>query len=753
MGLLQQLGRHLPLPWLSAAPDPAPRIKTLQEYAGASNEGSHIVLGYHLLETEELKPLIDEIQNALGAPEDVFRLEFMPLLQRSAEFLQMTPASRLCHHYQPGGALVHGLETCQEILKLTSGTRFDRFMPRNPVIPPPEKDQFKRYSRMVLALIGMVHDIGKISTDFEFSVYDENGSLITPRQPYDPHANGGPYTQTLYQYTREHLQRDPATCRYYSRFKTEREVNGHDSEWQSAVESILTAIRFHVPPEARAAYLNTSADTFRYVIALKRRADHQSVEKFLRKPRTKEVLVGPYELHRVDVACLGVLHYLASRGLLADLPIHQGSPFISKQHLSQLLQDMPDLDDFGTLPRNPHVPEALMKTFIHRGIAVRPDDLPRDASRELTMLNEQPGMLLHFTYRGFIEKYQAIGVAAAVVDEEEESEMIAAQQSPGYDGEDRGPSADEPPPDAPPPHTEVPSDYEDISGFGEDVPLADSPAPSGQARQPTSDATGPGLAPLTPQYPPAIVAVAKVVQGVDDELIAKLGLYIIDGMLFVPLSVVMDIVRPHDIVGAREFKELSDKFVSDRWVVQVDAKQKGLLLTQHYTKACMDPGSVDMLLIDTTHPDAGDPIAAVDESAATPEAPTKPATPKNQPRPAETKPPKTNGQAQRQTPVKETSSNQQQHATRELSIDAFCQFLAEEGRAGNTGELAIGNDGRLRIPMALVDAYIEEPRRRGMFGNALKKQGAFAGRSKRYFYLDTTNEVVKRWLNELPILK
>jgi len=752
MGLLQQLGRHLPLPWLSASPQPAPRIRTLQEFAGASNEGSRIALGYHLLEAEELEPLIVSIQNALGAPDEVFRLEFLPLLQRSAEFLQMTPASRLCHHYQPGGALIHGLETCLAMLELTSGTRFDRFMPRSPVVPPPEKDHFKRYARMVLGLIAMVHDIGKIWTDFEFSVYDENGDLVTPRKPYDPHANGGPYTQTLYQYTREELQLDPATCRYHSRFKTGREVNGHDSQWHAAVDSILTAIRAHIPPEVRAAYLDTSADTYRAVIALKQRADRQSVETFIRKPRTKEILVGPYELHRVDIACLGVLHYFASRGLLAELPIHQGSPFISTQYLSRLLTNLPDLDDFGTLPRNPHIPEAMMHTFIHRGIAVRPADLPRDPSGRLSVLNEQPGMLLHFTYRGFIEKYQAIGVEPSVVDDDEENEIIASQQSPGYDGGAEATPTDQPPTDSPPPHSAVPDDYEDISGFGEDVPLADAPTPSDHAPLTPSGAPRPGLAPLAPRFSPAIVAFAKLAQGLTDEDIGKLGLTIIDDMLFIPDRIVMKVVRAHGIYSLSEFKRLSDQFVSDRWIVNLD-DQRGVLLTVHYTKACMDPGSVDMLLIDTTHPDAGDPIAAVDDPSANPESSAKPASRAGQPSSPERRPPKMNGQSKPHASVDESSASDQPHSSRALSSEAFCQFLAEEGRAGRTGELAIGNDGRLRIPMALVDAYIGEPRKRGMFSNALKKQGAFAGRSKRYFYLDTTNEVVKRWLEELPILK
>lgn len=127
--------------------------------------------------------LIARIARESRLSQTVFARECRPLLEAYASFVQALPASESHHHAQPGGMLLHALETAVHALRLRRGM----LLPQGVPIEDLARLQH-RYSWIVLAA-ALLHDVGKPLTDLRITWY---GREATAGQAWAPLAGALP---------------------------------------------------------------------------------------------------------------------------------------------------------------------------------------------------------------------------------------------------------------------------------------------------------------------------------------------------------------------------------------------------------------------------------------------------------------------------------------------------------------------------------------------------------------------------------
>jgi hypothetical protein len=627
-------------------------------------------------------------------------------------------------------------------------------MPSNPRVPTSQKLDFRRYARMLLGLVAMIHDIGKIRTDVDYRFYNKNGRPIAVSEAYDPDGFGGLYSQTLYEYVRHVIGEEPESISYSWRYRSGRDVNGHDTEWIRALDGILMATGVQIPSNVRQAYLDTNSSLWPEIIKLKRQADHQSVQQFIESERSRDA-VGRFQLHPEAIGCVGILYWLASHGYLDDLPKYKGSFFLSTQRISNCSAALPNFDDFGRVPRNALVPEDTADTFRQRGLT---SEYPECASPnyKLCNLDGLQGVFLFPTVTGWIEQWQHPNEQSDFVDEEIERAVIEHRPPPQQEVLPQTIDTDDSSSATSSPLAEA--EYEDVSSFGESIPppheLSSQPEPSQTTHAPAASHPK-GLAPLDVTYPEAILAVASYIQRLDEEELNNPEIcHLDDGMLFIEGIPILSILKPYCVYTVEQFRKMCEPCVADRWRVQGDEVLMGLLLLPRYTDAVLDPHSTDILLLPMIDSDVepGEESSSDDvftnaalinsASSSTVNESSEPSAPETPPQPPTLEAPP--------EPATNAVNVANKGSANQYSLAGFCEKMANSEVTRNATHLVLV-DGLLRVSLKAIDDYIDSPHNRGLLINVLSADGAFVKRSKKYFYLDSENEVISEWLSRLPV--
>ena len=154
--------------------------KTPEEFADKKEinslvEKSSYLISYDgatLIQNNKLEPLIAQCRDRMGFDFAIFKNDCLPLIYRSAEWVQMLPASESHHHAQPGGLLLHMLESASIALRLRQGYLL-------PVGAAPEEipERKHRWTYAVF-LAAILHDIGRPIADIQIKLKD--GSAWQP---------------------------------------------------------------------------------------------------------------------------------------------------------------------------------------------------------------------------------------------------------------------------------------------------------------------------------------------------------------------------------------------------------------------------------------------------------------------------------------------------------------------------------------------------------------------------------------------
>ncbi|WP_278515089.1 TraI domain-containing protein [Succinivibrio dextrinosolvens] len=141
-------------------------------------EGMYAYTPDALLNTPEIKPLIEKIKLAMGSRTELFDKYLYPSIVQVAHYVQKLPASESAagkpsnvfgHHISVGGLLLHSLETMYFAL---NDSRLAFF---NKGILPKDRDRNLVASRIACGLSGLLHDIGKLNDPVIVTYTEENG--------------------------------------------------------------------------------------------------------------------------------------------------------------------------------------------------------------------------------------------------------------------------------------------------------------------------------------------------------------------------------------------------------------------------------------------------------------------------------------------------------------------------------------------------------------------------------------------------
>ena len=134
-----------------------------------------------LLESTEIKPLMDKIRLAMGSRKEYFDKYLYPSIVQVALYVQKLQASESAagkpsnvfgHHISVGGLLLHSLETMYFAL---NDSRLAFF---NKGVMPKDRDSNLIASRITCGLAGLLHDIGKIDDPVIVTYTELNGQKI-----------------------------------------------------------------------------------------------------------------------------------------------------------------------------------------------------------------------------------------------------------------------------------------------------------------------------------------------------------------------------------------------------------------------------------------------------------------------------------------------------------------------------------------------------------------------------------------------
>lgn len=120
-----------------------------------TNGKIRVLDGESLLGNLRLSQLTDMCRDRMGFDAALFQKDCLPVIHRAAEWVQMLPASESHHHAQPGGLLIHMMESSAHALRFRQGYLL-------PVGAAPEEIPARKHRwTYAVFLAALLHDIGK----------------------------------------------------------------------------------------------------------------------------------------------------------------------------------------------------------------------------------------------------------------------------------------------------------------------------------------------------------------------------------------------------------------------------------------------------------------------------------------------------------------------------------------------------------------------------------------------------------------
>jgi hypothetical protein len=705
------------------APPEQPVAETLQTIAGTAEQPSRIVLGETLLSDPTCKSLLTDIRLALGYDWPTYTGEFMPLATRAAEFLQTLPSSRLSHHLQPGGALIHCLETCLNVLVQTSS--FAEYMPHDFRPSGHEKYEFRKYGRILAATMALAHDIGKIRHDVTLKFFDRTtGEEIRVPREYDPNAAGGLYSQTVYEYVKDVLDRDPATVTFIWQWNLQRDFRIHDRDWLPASNALLHHVGIRMPPKVLDTYFGSDTPRFDDIRRLKQQADRKSTNEWF-DAMSREPAAGPLGTSVREISCWNLMGWAAEHRYLEELELVGSNYFLPLSVINRIVTEYSGRRQFGWLHLVPGAPEGFAGDLREVGLTVDRGERV-DSTYDCVSHNEQRGVFL-------CRRLSALISLEVTKHRIEDAAAEAAEEQQASDND----SLDDSEPDEPVFDDASPPDYEDVSQYGDEVPDAaqyleqprqqDASPPVDSRHLP--DSLMQSIEPLAP--PPAASTVDELrplaehlEQLSEDELLALGTLK--DNRLSIGRTEIMPLVRACGIKNLKTLKNATRLHHAERWEIVGDSEIWGMTCSQDYTRALLNPQHAHPLLVSS-------PASTKQSEQTTAQSELDFAPPLNeQPdhRPAD-------------------QDSKEIVPPQRPDLAGLLNYLTTSDRLDSDADFLIDAD-RIRLSVALVDDYVIDPNRRGMLQNALRAAGAFSRRTKKYLYLNTAHEDVAQWLSTRP---
>jgi hypothetical protein len=133
-------------------------IATFQE--PPFREGLPVVEASALLAVPPYSTLLESIEKFSGLRLDERSRFINPVIERMARYANLLPASQFHHHCNGGGALQHALEVALYTMRMS-----DEHYYRTDMLPSQRAPVQRRYQAIAF-LAGLLHDIGKIISDF-----------------------------------------------------------------------------------------------------------------------------------------------------------------------------------------------------------------------------------------------------------------------------------------------------------------------------------------------------------------------------------------------------------------------------------------------------------------------------------------------------------------------------------------------------------------------------------------------------------
>lgn len=152
----------------------SPEIDIEPTVAPEGNSGDMKVMsGAQLLQYLKLQPMIESCRDRMGFDATVYQKDCLTVLLQVAEWVQLLPASESHHHAQPGGLMIHMMETTHYALRVRQGYLL-------PVGAAPEEIPARKhrwsYGVFIAALL---HDIGKPVADSTVLLSENRKSIGT----------------------------------------------------------------------------------------------------------------------------------------------------------------------------------------------------------------------------------------------------------------------------------------------------------------------------------------------------------------------------------------------------------------------------------------------------------------------------------------------------------------------------------------------------------------------------------------------
>ena len=150
---------------VSAPPSPAP-APAYHPFDNRGDKGFYAYRGQDLLSDPKVEQLVNNIYLAMGGEPALFKKYLYPAMVQLALYAQQVPAassdhgipySSFGHHIDPGGLLLHSLQTMYLALCDSRSHFFSRG------IVPSRRSNFSAAARIACALAALTHDIGKLN--------------------------------------------------------------------------------------------------------------------------------------------------------------------------------------------------------------------------------------------------------------------------------------------------------------------------------------------------------------------------------------------------------------------------------------------------------------------------------------------------------------------------------------------------------------------------------------------------------------
>lgn len=127
-----------------------------------------VMPGTQLFQYLKLQPMVESCRDRMGFDSSVFQKDCLSVLHQVADWVQLLPASESHHHAQPGGLLVHMIETTHFALRIRQGYLL-------PVGAAPEEIPARKHRWTYGVFISaLLHDIGKPVADSMVTLYKNN---------------------------------------------------------------------------------------------------------------------------------------------------------------------------------------------------------------------------------------------------------------------------------------------------------------------------------------------------------------------------------------------------------------------------------------------------------------------------------------------------------------------------------------------------------------------------------------------------